>query len=273
MLSDIVRYPYLDPGPEYIDEPEVLFWKCRATTTSNAGNRRKTFWYSTPRPGTRGFYAYNNPDNSSELPDDPAVKEAVFQLRAVRYGRKHSTPYIIWTEGEKDALAARIYGLPSFCHHGGAGKATIEQAHHLVGYKGGVVIVADRDPAGYADAYVRAEHCRSLGLEYWVVRPADSVTNPAWCPPGRYCYCEKPCPPPSKSWQGADLTDHITAGLPLGALVEVEHKELEEAYATNASYGYNCPPPTGYTTEEWNALNAECVAIIRANGGFKWGSQ
>jgi hypothetical protein len=61
--------------------------------------------------------------------------------------------------------------------------------------------------------------------------------------------------------------------LPLSALVEIEHKELEEAHASNAAYGYNCPPPTGYTVEEWNALNAECAAILKANGGFKWRTQ
>jgi len=271
MLSDLVRYPYLDPSLEYVDKPEVLFWKCRAVIDSNSGNRRKTFWYSTPQPGVRGLYAYGNPFNTTDMPKGPATDAAVFRLHALRAGLDRKARLVVWTEGEKDALAARVYGVPSFCSHGGAGKATIEQAHHLAGYKGGVVIVADRDDAGYADAYVRAEHCKTLGLEFWVVRPADPVVNPAWCPPGTRCYCDKPCPVAGKLWKGADLSDHIATGLPIDALVEVPDAELAEAHAKNATAGYNAKPPAGYTAESWRELNAECVAIMRASGAWKDG--
>lgn len=276
-MQDVQRYVYLDPTDANIskDIPEVLFWKVRAKTGDP--KRPKTFWYVRPDPDLanpyrRYPYAYGSGEKG--LPDVPAERElvsaAMFRLTALRAGVARQAQVMLWCEGEKDSLNARIYGVPAFSHHGGAGKATPEQVAHLAGYKGTVGVVCDRDDAGYADGWHRMELLREIGVECVAIQAHPAVTNPGYCPPGQICHCYAPCPPPSQMARGVDLSDHIAAGHPLNALVECDEKTMEDAAERNASYGYTSYVPSGYTPEEWKQLNDECRAILAKNGGRVW---
>lgn len=74
-------------------------------------------------------------------------------------------------EGEKDADALAAAGVTATCNPGGAGKWRDEYAEALRGAE--VVVVADRDKAGYAHARAVYDSCRRAGVApVGVVLPA-----------------------------------------------------------------------------------------------------
>lgn len=211
MLITDAKYAYVRP-----EKPSsVLFWKIRSQ--SNAG--RKTFFYITADPQWDGYWGFRHGEfglNLSRADRD----RALFGVQTLR----KAGGVVLWCEGEKDALnAMRFYGVAAVSHHGGAGKATPEQADHFLGYKGLVGVVADRDDPGYACALRRLELLQARGVRADVVRAADDVTPNGVC--SGACYCEKVCPPPTSVF-GTDLTDHALAKRKLSDLEVVSQKEL-----------------------------------------------
>lgn len=220
-LADVVRYLYRNPARP----GDVLFWHCRARVAGDP-KRTKTFWYLTPDPECPTPYAWRRGTIGHPGPE---ARSALFNLRGLRLAKKRGWPIVLWTEGEKDALACRVFKLPAVSHHGGANKATEEQAAQFKGYQGLVGVVADRDDPGYACAARRARLLGEVGVRTDVVRPADDVVPPGRCPPGQICYCEPGCPPSYELWRGADLSDHVAAGYGPADLEVVPEAELRAA--------------------------------------------
>ena len=205
VLSNIVRYPYADPA----DLSRTLFWHCRAKVNGDP-TRHKTFYYVTADPEHPGAYAWAF---GTVGHPGPAARGCLFALAEVRYAVQQQADLIVLTEGEKDACTAGRLGVVSASHHGGANRFTEQQAAHFGGYRGTVLMVADRDDPGYACAARRADLLREQGVRVAVVRPADGVrTNAGGCGSDVVCECPRPCPPPELQWRGADLTDHLRAG-------------------------------------------------------------
>ncbi|UAK36131.1 hypothetical protein K8O92_33440 (plasmid) [Nocardia asteroides] len=133
----------------------------------------------------------------------------LYQLPEVRQGVADGET--IWlVEGEKDADRARAAGLVATCNAMGAGSFRPEHAHQLRGAKR-VVIVADKDTAGYRHAAQVAQMLTGRVQELLVVEAAT----------------------------GKDLSEHIDAGhgVDLDEFVRVDASVL--AGALNA-------PPAGH---------------------------
>src|SRR4051794_20253284 len=75
-----------------------------------------------------------------------------------------SAEVVFSTEGERCCDALRSIRATATSHHGGAGKFTRAQARRFKGYRGTVVLVADRDEPGAADALRRYELLRAVGI-------------------------------------------------------------------------------------------------------------
>jgi hypothetical protein len=117
---------------------------------------------------------------------------------------------IYWTEGERCCDALRALGAVATSHHGGAGKATRAQARWFKGYRGTVILVADRDAPGAADALRRYELLRAVGI------PSSRLLVVRARVPGL----------------GADAADHVAAGLGLDDFKRVRLSRLREVAAT-----------------------------------------
>jgi hypothetical protein len=248
-LSNVRPYAYNAPVPagHRADGGPPRFWHCRATVTGDP-TRRKTFWYVTANPAQ----PWNRRAGLTGHPGTYGVpfRDCLYLWPALRRALADLPPLIAWCEGEKDADAARrAYAVPATSHHGGALAATFEQAAHFAplatrkGRRAGtrVLIVADRDDAGYAGALARYDLLRSVGLgvrQLRVVRPADRVlAGGGGCGLDVTCRCDVACRPPDQQWRGADLADHAAAGYALRDLVRVPRGELRAAAERTAARG------------------------------------
>ncbi|WP_331764133.1 toprim domain-containing protein (plasmid) [Nocardia sp. NBC_01377] len=142
----------------------------------------------------------------------PKVLDAVAEGRVV---------YIV--EGEKDALNAERAGLVATTNAGGATSWTAEHAQWLRG-AATVVIVADRDPAGYR----RAERITaSLDGLVGRVRVLQAAT-------------------------GKDLSEHLECGHEIAELVPIAHLDpYTTAATTPAASADPAPTPGGTSVPEY----------------------
>lgn len=116
---------------------------------------------------------------------DPVLYHLPEVRQAVDEGRT-----IVLVEGEKDADRGRAEGFVATCNAMGADTFTADHAAQLAG-AARVVIVADRDQAGYRHAaHVRDLISGTVGAVYTV-----------------------------RAVEGKDLSDHLDAGHPISALV------------------------------------------------------
>ena len=178
-LRDVTPYPYMNPAAL----EHTLFWHIRARREDGS----KTFWYVTADKLATSIYSWRAGTKGKPNGAD----RCLYRLPELRKVLRRQVPVILWTEGEKDAeTAIRAYRVPATSHHGGAGKTTREQAAHFRGYRGTVLVVADRDDPGLACAYRRWRLLDRLGVRAEIKEPAVYDLQIA----------------------GADLTDHADAG-------------------------------------------------------------
>jgi hypothetical protein len=129
---------------------------------------------------------------------------------------KESAEVVYWTEGEKDAdTAVAKAGVVAVAHHQGAVHSTLGQAEWFRYFRGLVIVVADVDIAGAADALRRYRLLVRVGIpreRVRIVRPAD--------PDGL---------------DGTDLTDHFNAGRTIDDLVPADRRinDVASLYIVN----------------------------------------
>jgi hypothetical protein len=136
-------------------------------------------------------------------------------LRAVAFSDD-----IYWCEGEKDANALCGLGEVATTHWQGAGNCTAEQADTFRGHEGRLLIVADLDAAG---AYCAARR-RRLALAR-MVAPGLAMGRVVVLAPA----------------VGADLSDHVAAGLGVDELREADIPAmlaLAKTYTRSAQRDY-----------------------------------
>jgi hypothetical protein len=150
-------YPYRD------ENREVLYQVTRA-----AG---KQFRQRVPDPARRSGWRWSLGDVRRVLYRLPEILEAVAAGEVI---------YVV--EGEKDVEAMVAAGAQATCNVGGAGKWRQEYAFALAGAV--VVVVADRDEAGY-------KHARQVAASLAGVAAAVEIVEPA---------------------AGKDAADHLSAG-------------------------------------------------------------
>lgn len=115
-----------------------------------------------------------------------------------------------WTEGERDAETLRAMGFVATSHHQAAGHATLEQAETFAGYRGQIVLAADRDRAGAVDVVLRWRLLREVGIHPAQMRIVL----------------------PLQRFRGADVTNHFDApGAGVGDLVPVSIRQARRSAA------------------------------------------
>ncbi len=113
-----------------------------------------------------------------------------------------------WCEGEKDADALVAAGQVATTHHGGATKATPDQAARFRGHTGWVVVLADNDRNGTGArcALRRVELLRAVGVPLRRIRVGRAA-------------------------EGKDAADHLAAGLGIADFVRQPKAELRAEVA------------------------------------------
>lgn len=151
-------------------------------------------------------------------------------------------------EGEKDVLAVEKVGGVATCSPGGAAGAAQkpkwrdEYSQHFAGRN--VVVVADRDQAGYAHARAAARSIRAIGAVKSV-----AVAEPA---------------------AGNDVSDHLDAGLGLDALVAIalDPEERDDGFISTTELLAVEPQPPRFAIPEM-AQRGELTTLFAAIGAGK----
>jgi hypothetical protein len=113
---------------------------------------------------------------------------------------------VVWTEGEKDACAATAAGAVAVSIWQGAVNTSAAQAAWFRRYPGYVVLAADLDPPGAADALRRYDLLLAVGI-----RPSRIEVR--------------------RAAVGNDVSDHLAEGLGLDELVPVDWPRMREVAA------------------------------------------
>ena len=163
-------YPYLD------EDGELLFEVVRFSP--------KDFRHR--RPDGNGDWTWSVKGIRRVLYRLPEVARAVTEKNRI---------YVV--EGEKDADALVAAGFVATCNSAGAGKWKLEHTQQLVGAHQ-VVVVADKDEAGYRHARAVRDSLRSVVDEVIVLQ----------------------------ALAGKDISDHLDAGLTVEQLVPVSYTHL-----------------------------------------------
>jgi hypothetical protein len=147
------------------------------------------------------------------LPDDVDANDLLYRLPELLEAFGGGAARIIyWTEGEKDCKTmVEKFGVVATSHHQGATHATPGQAAWLERFGGTIVLVADWDVAGCADALRRYALLRAVGIrtdQLRVVRGRASRGRPPLA-------------------HGKDVTDHVKAGFGLDDLVSLSVETLQ----------------------------------------------
>lgn len=198
MSAPLAVYEYADASGEVVFEARRFYDE----------KRGKRFQYWGPSPEGGQWEPKKPPDAGRYLYRLPAL------VVALRAGEP-----VAWAEGEKDADTLTTHGLVATSHHGGAMKATPEQAASFRGCTGHVFLLLDNDPPGAACVLHRLRLLAAVGL-----RP-DQVT---------LLY----------SPYAKDVTDHTEAGHGLDELRAVGDVRALKAKAqtfttdSRARYGY-----------------------------------
>lgn len=280
-------YEYVDP-----DQPaNVAMWqRCMKNADESlfSDGRSKQIVYLQPcSPGNNDYRLanYGKPDEADRL---------LYNLPSLRMAIELDAPAVFWCEGEKDCtaadellceagrgmqLSATMSEGPAVSHHGGASKATPRQAEHFRGYRGLVYVAVDRDDAGAACGVHRFELLRSIGVRARLVGPAPDVIAPKparreLCGTDVVCYCDTPCPAPTRGGagssqdgpggDGADLTDHLDAGYGLRDLVRLRPRDLRAAADRHrarevAGWRYGGSERTGWAGSAWARGEGEAI--------------
>lgn len=176
-----------------------------------------------PRPKTF-TYRWRRGPGCAWVPQKPDCADRYVYRLPQLLTSLSSTDCIWWPEGEGCATALCSVGAVATSHHQGAGKVTVAQARWFKGYRGTVILVADRDLPGAADAVRRYDLLRHVGIpssRLRLVVAADEVH-------------ETP---------GTDAADHLAAGLSLDDFRAVPIKtarryaaRAQPAHYTSAGY-------------------------------------
>lgn len=180
------------------------------------GTDGKSFSYRYPAPAGPGWVWRKHPDADLYL----------YRLPELLAGKAAGVA-LWWCEGEKDADALVAAGQVVTTHHGGATKATPDQAAHFRGHTGWVVVLADNDPNGTGArcALRRVELLRAVGVPLRRIRVGRAA-------------------------EGKDAADHLAAGLSPRDFVRQPKAELRAEVAA-------LPTPTpgqrldGYQIGPW----------------------
>lgn len=246
-LECFVDYPYYHP-----DRPdEVAMWQIRASRIADGS---KLIWYR--RPCRSDSQDWRRGDDGK--PEAALADGLLYNLSSLREAIERNAPAVFWCEGEKDCtaadellceagrgmqLSATMAEGPAVSHHGGAGKATPQQAEHFRGYRGLVYVAVDWDDAGAACGLARYKLLRAVGVRVRLVRPADGALAVPLLQDGlsggggrvsaadRYALeaWSAELGLPALPSGGADLTDHLDSGYGLGDLVRLRPGDLAPA--------------------------------------------
>jgi DNA primase len=148
---------------------------------------------------------------------------------------------VVWAEGEKDADACAAAGWAATSHHGGAGKATPEQAQWFRGHTGFVNLLLDNDDdstsgsyrAGAACAWERYRllHSAAVGLRASQIRFYRAA-------------------------EGKDAADHLASGESLTALIRVPTRQVRE-WATERVEFLSANAKTSMHGSDWTKYAKE----------------
>lgn len=268
------RYPFFHP-----DQPDdIAMWQLRMEHSDGrlfGDGRSKQIWYQRPcRLGNNDWHLAVDGKPERELADRCLYRLQVLR-RAIQTPDGGARLTAVWTEGEKDAdiiadvLAWNDLGLVTLnynqfgrcisettegvavSHHGGALKATPQQAEHFRGFRGRVLVAVDWDDAGAACGLRRYGLLRRVGLQHSQLRlvraangalaypalPSLRATGGGGRGPvelsgaDRFALEELATEQnlSGKPSGGADLADHVAAGYGLRDLVRVRRAELRAA--------------------------------------------
>jgi putative DNA primase/helicase len=210
--DDLTAYDYVD------ERGELLFQVVR-----KPGKR-----FAQRRPDGSGGWIYNLGDTRRVLYRLLEVAAAVAAGIVV---------YVV--EGEKDADRARAAGYVATTNPQGAGKWRPGYNETLRGAD--VVIVADRDEAGYAHARDVARHLDGVAARVRIVEPAT----------------------------GKDLSDHLAAGHNIDELIPLDLDDVYSRYEPGDSEG--ALPDAHRATDVGNAARLLEVANGRLRHVHAWG--
>lgn len=133
--------------------------------------------------------------------------------RALKRGAEHGGP-VYWCAGEKDADAVAALGVVAVTHwQGEAVGASPAQGEHFRGWRGGVVLVADRDTTGAFDVVRRFDLLRAVGIPSRHLRIVVGAVK----------------------GKGADAFDHLAAGGGLDDFIVVPESRAREIAATSTA--------------------------------------
>ena len=198
MSAPLAVYPYTDPSGE-------LMFDARRFYDARRGKRFQ-YWGQSPESG------------KWEPQKPPDAGRYLYRLPGLVVALRAGEP-VAWAEGEKDADTLAAHGLVATSHHGGAMKATAEQAEWFRGCTGHVFLLLDNDPPGAACVLHRLRLLLGVGLR-----------------PGQIDLLYSP--------YAKDVTDHVEAGHGLDelrAVASVRALKAEAAKFTPGSrsrYGY-----------------------------------
>lgn len=190
------------------------------------------------------------------IPEKPTdAGEYLYRLPELFSAILYGTPQVYWAEGETDADAIAGTGAVVTTHHGGAGKATKQQAAWFEGFEGEVYLCVDRDIPGAYDAARRWDLLQALGLDGERLILVEAR-------------------------EGKDVRDHLEAGHPLETLPRIGIDGVRERAALHSE---EVGRAIGYF--DWNpnwtpevavegAADAEAVSIEEElrNAGVGMGS-
>ncbi|MBB4935675.1 hypothetical protein F4561_006584 [Lipingzhangella halophila] len=186
----------------------------------------KQFPVRVPDRTKRSGYRWSLKDTRRVLYRLPQV------LAAAADGR---TVYVV--EGEKDAERLVAAGCEATCNPGGAGKWRTEYAQHLAGAH--VVIVADNDAPNEKGRRSGWEHARTVGQSLSGVAASVRAVQAA---------------------AGKDATDHLAAGYPVEAFVDLDPATGEP----HADEGQERPEPS-HTVPQDDETDENPLVTARAS--------
>jgi putative DNA primase/helicase len=206
---DIVAALKLTEG-DLFDEPKSPSSKPRIVATYDYVDEQGTLLYQVVRLSPKSF-RQRRPDGSGGwIWNLQGTRRVLYRLpKVIEAVKNGETVYVC--EGEKDVHAVEAAGAVATCNPGGAGKWRAVYNETLTGAD--VVIVADRDNAGYGHARTVATELHKASSTWRVVEPID----------------------------GKDAADHLGAGRSLDDFADSAGGLSEEHRPPTAETGLEFP--------------------------------
>lgn len=182
------------------------------------------------------------------LPSDE-LKAALYRLPELVAKLKTNRPgnRIYWCEGERDAVAVAVAGKTGTTVLQSGSRYVELAAQRFAGFRGLVFVVADRDPAGYAQALAKRKALEALGVRVQVREPRMPSHN--------------------------DLTDHLESGLTLGQLVSVLDLEEKAARHEPGTPGNGSEWPANEAARDPSGATSADDELAKAVAAERWKAQ